>query len=192
MTWKVSGSRVQDLSGGRDRGRWRDDPSTADLLDKLRRRATRFLGLVPFWRWKAQFWRPGFRIPGLEAVLQRSDADLFHIGPLPYNASCTLAYVRQNFVAFPSSPPRARTWRRWQRQGLPVLYTAPPHRHVATLRPRPLHDDDRATAPTGTGSPFHRLAVISHGIDVKRRLAAIRIVFVDNTISTARSCCIWG
>ena len=51
----------------------------------LRRRATRVLGLVPYWRWKAQFWTPGFRIPGLREALNNSAADLIHIGPLPYN-----------------------------------------------------------------------------------------------------------
>ena len=48
------------------------------------RRATRLLGLVPYWRWQAQFWRPSFRIPGLHEALRGIDADLFHIGPLPY------------------------------------------------------------------------------------------------------------
>ena len=51
----------------------------------LRRRATRVLGLAPYWRWKAQYWRPSFRVPGLEEALQSVDADLIHIGPLPYN-----------------------------------------------------------------------------------------------------------
>lgn len=49
-----------------------------------RRRATRLLGMLPYWRWKAQFWRPSFRIPGLYEALRAMDADLFHIGPLPY------------------------------------------------------------------------------------------------------------
>ena len=53
--------------------------------DKWARRATRFLGLVPYWRWKAQFWRPGFHVPGLRAALHSIDADVFHVGPLPYN-----------------------------------------------------------------------------------------------------------
>jgi glycosyltransferase involved in cell wall biosynthesis len=52
---------------------------------RLRRRITRFAGLVPYWRWKAQFWTPGFRVPGLEEALRNSDADVFHVGPLPYN-----------------------------------------------------------------------------------------------------------
>lgn len=51
----------------------------------LRRRVTRLLGLAPYWRWKAQYWRPSFRVPGLEEALQSVDADLIHIGPLPYN-----------------------------------------------------------------------------------------------------------
>ncbi|HKD84623.1 MAG TPA: glycosyltransferase family 4 protein [Terriglobales bacterium] len=52
----------------------------------LRRRATRMLGLAPYWRWKAQYRRPSFRVPGLSEALQTIDADLIHIGPLPYNS----------------------------------------------------------------------------------------------------------
>jgi glycogen synthase len=54
--------------------------------NKARRRVTRFLGLLPNWRWKLQYWTPGFRVPGLNAALRKSDADVFHIGPLPYNS----------------------------------------------------------------------------------------------------------
>ena len=54
--------------------------------DVLRRRSTRVLGLAPYWRWKAQYWRPSFPVPGLTEALRASDADLFHIGPLPYNS----------------------------------------------------------------------------------------------------------
>jgi glycogen(starch) synthase len=53
--------------------------------NRLRRRATRVAGLLPYWRWKAQFWTPGFRVPGLQQALRDTDADVFHIGPLPYN-----------------------------------------------------------------------------------------------------------
>jgi glycosyltransferase involved in cell wall biosynthesis len=53
--------------------------------NKWARRATRLAGLVPYWRWKAQFWRPGFHVPGLRAALHSVDADVFHVGPLPYN-----------------------------------------------------------------------------------------------------------
>jgi glycogen synthase len=52
----------------------------------LRRRATRLLGALPYWRWKSQYWRPSFRVPALSEALQTVDADLFHIGPLPYNS----------------------------------------------------------------------------------------------------------
>jgi len=52
---------------------------------RWRRRATRLAGMLPNWRWKAQYWRPGFRMPGLDAALRTCDADIFHIGPLPYN-----------------------------------------------------------------------------------------------------------
>jgi glycosyltransferase involved in cell wall biosynthesis len=53
--------------------------------NKLALRATRILGLFPYWRWKAQFWRPGFPVPGLRDALHNIDADLVHVGPLPYN-----------------------------------------------------------------------------------------------------------
>ena len=52
----------------------------------LARRATRFAGLVPYWKWKAQYWRPAFHVPGLQAALREIDADVFHVGPLPYNS----------------------------------------------------------------------------------------------------------
>ena len=52
----------------------------------LRRRATRLLGMMPYWRWKAQYWTPSFRVLGLSEALRSVDADLFHIGPLPYNS----------------------------------------------------------------------------------------------------------
>ncbi len=54
--------------------------------DKWARRATRVLGLSPYWRWKSQFWRPAFHVPGLRAALHGIDADIFHVGPLPYNS----------------------------------------------------------------------------------------------------------
>ena len=53
--------------------------------NKFALRATRFAGLVPYWRWKAQFWRPGFHVPGLRAALHGADSDVIHVGPLPYN-----------------------------------------------------------------------------------------------------------
>jgi glycosyltransferase involved in cell wall biosynthesis len=52
---------------------------------RWRRRATRFAGLLPHWRLKSQYWTPGFRVPGLNEALRNEDADVFHIGPLPYN-----------------------------------------------------------------------------------------------------------
>lgn len=52
----------------------------------LRRRATRLLGLAPYWRWKARFWRPSFSVVGMAEALRAIDADLLHIGPLPYNS----------------------------------------------------------------------------------------------------------
>jgi glycogen(starch) synthase len=54
--------------------------------DKWARRATRVLGLPRYWRWKSQFWRPAFHVPGLRAALHQADADIIHVGPLPYNS----------------------------------------------------------------------------------------------------------
>jgi glycosyltransferase involved in cell wall biosynthesis len=52
--------------------------------NRTRRRASRLMGMLPYWRWQAQFWRPAFRVPGLHQALRAIDADLFHVGPLPY------------------------------------------------------------------------------------------------------------
>jgi len=49
------------------------------------RRASRVAGMLPNWRWKAQFARPAFFIPGLGQALREARADLIHIGPLPYS-----------------------------------------------------------------------------------------------------------
>ena len=54
--------------------------------DVLSRRAGRLLGFLPYWRWKAQFQKPGFRVPGLTKAIRDASADLIHIGPLPYNS----------------------------------------------------------------------------------------------------------
>jgi len=52
---------------------------------RWRRRATRFAGLLPNWRLKLQYWTPAFRVPELNEALRDIDADVFHLGPLPYN-----------------------------------------------------------------------------------------------------------
>jgi glycosyltransferase involved in cell wall biosynthesis len=52
---------------------------------KIARRLSRFAGLVPYWRWKSQYWRPAFAVDGLREALRKSAADTFHVGPLPYN-----------------------------------------------------------------------------------------------------------
>jgi glycosyltransferase involved in cell wall biosynthesis len=52
----------------------------------IQRRASRVLGLAPYWRWKAKYWRPSFHVIGLAEALRSVDADLFHVGPLPYNS----------------------------------------------------------------------------------------------------------
>jgi glycogen synthase len=53
--------------------------------NKPRRRATRFMGLLPNWRFRSQYWTPAFRVPGLNEALRGCGADVFHVGPLPYN-----------------------------------------------------------------------------------------------------------
>jgi glycosyltransferase involved in cell wall biosynthesis len=52
---------------------------------KWRRRTMRVAGLLPYWRCRARFWKPGFLVSGLHEALRSADADVFHIGPLPYN-----------------------------------------------------------------------------------------------------------
>lgn len=50
------------------------------------RRAGRLLGLLPYWRWQAQFARPSFQVVGLSQQLHRlAKVDVIHVGPLPYN-----------------------------------------------------------------------------------------------------------
>ena len=46
----------------------------------LARRATRFAGLVPYWRWKAQYWRPGSMCRDCAHALREIDADVFPCG----------------------------------------------------------------------------------------------------------------
>lgn len=50
------------------------------------RRAARLLGLLPYWRWQAQFARPSFHVVGLSERLRGlRQVDVIHVGPLPYN-----------------------------------------------------------------------------------------------------------
>jgi len=134
----------------------------------LRRRATRLLGLAPYWRWKAQHWRPSFRVPGLAEALRNADADLIHVGPLPYNS---LMYAglhagelrRIPVVATPCShlgEPGSRAVRRHYLQ---------PHQ-VALLR-----HCDKVFCMTATerdqlralGVPEQKLAVTPFGVDLR-------------------------
>lgn len=132
-----------------------------------RRRATRFLGLIPYWRWKAQFWRPGFRIPELQAALRSVNADLIHIGPLPYN---TVMYAGLRSA---------------ETRGLPVIATPCTHLgedgndKVSRFYVQPhliamLQRCDRVLCMTATekqrlqdlGVSAGKLTVIGHGIEV--------------------------
>lgn len=73
-------------------------PSGSEVVDGIKvirlpisyarwsRRAGRLLGFLPYWRWKAQFARPSFQVPGLSGHLRDLDrVDVIHVGPLPYN-----------------------------------------------------------------------------------------------------------
>ncbi len=132
-----------------------------------RRRATRFLGLTPYWRWKAQFWRPGFRIPELQTALRNAEADLIHIGPLPYN---TVMYAGLRAA---------------ETRGLPVIATPCTHLgedgndKVSRFYVQPhliamLRRCDRVLCMTDTererlhslGIALKKLKVIGHGIEV--------------------------
>ena len=50
------------------------------------RRVSRLLSLLPDWRLKARYSRPGFSVHGLSEALRKALPDLIHVGPLPYNS----------------------------------------------------------------------------------------------------------
>jgi glycosyltransferase involved in cell wall biosynthesis len=56
------------------------------LYHRWRRRASRILSLLPDWRLKARYSRPGFSVLGLSEALRKALPDLIHVGPLPYNS----------------------------------------------------------------------------------------------------------
>jgi glycosyltransferase involved in cell wall biosynthesis len=135
---------------------------------KLRRKATRLLGILPYWRWKAQYWRPGFRVLGLEKALRQAKADLIHIGPLPYN---TMMYAGLHAA---------------EAEGVPVIATPCTHlgednnNQVSQFYVQPhlismLKRCDRVLCMTefeleqlqAAGVPANKMAVMSSGIDVE-------------------------
>jgi glycosyltransferase involved in cell wall biosynthesis len=134
--------------------------------NKLARRTTRFAGLVPYWRWKAQFWTPGFYVPGLRAALHRIDADVFHVGPLPYN---NLMYAGIEAAEYRSVPVIATPCTHFGQQGSSEVakHYAQPHQ-IALLQ-----HCDRVLCMTQTesrnlaelGVAPQKLTVIGHGFD---------------------------
>jgi len=136
--------------------------------NKLARRLTRFAGLVPYWRWKAQYWRPAFHIPGLRAALHDIDADVFHVGPMPYGS---LIYAGIEAAEY---------------RHVPVIATPCMHfgeetnsdvaKHYAnSCQIALLQHCDRVLCMTATeqhklaelGVASEKMAVIGHGVDLK-------------------------
>jgi glycosyltransferase involved in cell wall biosynthesis len=136
--------------------------------NKLALRTTRVAGLVPYWRWKAQFWRPGFRVAGLRVALRAADADVIHVGPLPFN---NLIYAGLAAA---------------ERRGISVLATPCAHlgqegssdvaRHYVSLHQIALLAHcDRVLCMTelekrklgDLGVPGDKLKVVGHGFDAK-------------------------
>jgi glycosyltransferase involved in cell wall biosynthesis len=136
---------------------------------RWRRRATRFAGLIPNWRWKSQFWTPAFRVPGLYSALRNIDADVFHIGPLPYN---NLMYAGL----------QAAECRRVPVIATPCVHLGETHSDAVSrhyLQPhqvRLLQHCDRVLCMTDVehdelrrvGVPGVKLATIGHGIDLQQ------------------------
>jgi glycosyltransferase involved in cell wall biosynthesis len=136
---------------------------------KWRRRATRIAGLMPNWRWKARYWRPGFRVSGLDDALNKCDADVFHIGPLPYN---NLMYAGLQAAEHRCVPVVAT----------PCLHLGEPGNdavsghYVQAHQLEILRHSDQVLCMTEVereylqrrGIPVGKLATIGHGIDRQR------------------------
>ena len=78
-------SRFRSLPAGRERYDGIEILRLPICQGRWRRRASRLLGLLPLWQLKAQFAPPSFRVIGIREALKKADADIIHIGPLPYN-----------------------------------------------------------------------------------------------------------
>lgn len=134
-----------------------------------RRRATRFLGLLPNWRWKSQYWTPGFRVLGLNAALRDSDADVFHIGPLPYN---NLMYAGLQAGEFKSVPVIATPCAHLgeTKSDDVARHYLQPHQ-VALLRHCDqvicMTDVERVRL-SSLGADSSKLKVLGHGIDLQK------------------------
>lgn len=136
---------------------------------RWRRRATRFAGLLPNWRWKSQYWTPGFRIPGLSAALREVDADVFHIGPLPYN---NLMYAGLQAAEYRRVPVIATPCTHQGETGSDAVSRHYLQSHQVTL----LQHCDRILCMTEVeckqlrrvGVPPAKLTAIGHGIDFEQ------------------------
>jgi glycosyltransferase involved in cell wall biosynthesis len=131
------------------------------------RRATRIAGLLPYWRLKAQFWTPGFRVPGFDKALREIDGSVFHVGPLPYN---NLMYAGL----------RAAELRRVSVVATPCLHLGEPESNAVLRHYLQAHQIellrrcDRVLCMTdlereflqSAGVPSARLLTIGYGIDV--------------------------
>jgi glycosyltransferase involved in cell wall biosynthesis len=135
--------------------------------NRLARRLTRFAGLVPYWRWKAQYWRPAFHVPGLRAALHSIDADVFHVGPMPYGC---LIYAGIEAAEYRQLPVIATPCIHFGEETNSEVAQHYANRYQIAL----LQHCDRVLCMTETekrkltalGVPAQKLAVTGHGIDL--------------------------
>jgi glycosyltransferase involved in cell wall biosynthesis len=133
---------------------------------RWRRRVTRIAGLMPNWRWKSQFWTPGFRVPGLHDALRYIAADAFHIGPLPYNNLMYAGLQAGEFLRVPVIATPCAHLGETQSNAVSRHYL---QRHQVEL----LRHCDQVLCMTDverdhlhrTGVPLEKLLTIGHGID---------------------------
>ncbi len=137
--------------------------------NKTARRASRFAGLVPYWRWKARFWRPAFFVPGLRAALHNSGADVFHVGPLPYN---NLIYAGIEAAEDCRVPVIATPCTHFGQEGSSDVARHYVQRHQIALLQHCDHvtcmtEAEKARLATA-GVPADKLGVIGLGFDMKQ------------------------
>lgn len=137
--------------------------------DVIRRRATRLAGLVPYWRWKAQYWRPAFHVPGLREQLRQVNADILHVGPLPYN---NLMYEGIQAAEARSAPVIATPCVHFGEPGSSEVakhYVQPHQLELLRRCDRVLcMTPGEAQELASRGIANEKLAVIGHGIDMER------------------------
>ena len=136
--------------------------------DAILRRTLRIAGLSPYWKWKAQYWRPAFHVPGLRAALREIDADVFHVGPLPYNNLIYEGIAAANARNAPVIVTPCTHFGETQNPEIARQYVAP-HQIEMLRRCDRVHCMTQVEAQqlAARGVAESKLAVIGYGIDRK-------------------------